>query len=379
MIISDLKKIGLIFLGWRIGLFVIAFLAPYFITSFGGRFPYYKELLINQGYPSWIWSFGNFDGVHYINIAKDGYLADYSQAFFPLYPLILRFITYDGQYLLSGIILSSLFYLVALFALYFYYIREYKRKTVINSILLLSLFPTSFYFGAVYTESLFLLLVVMTFLLIREKLFFYASMIIALATATKVVGIFLVIYLLIEMIQFYKTNLINKKSLLKICVYAFISLMGILGYMLYLKIYFNDPLYFLNAQPVFGASRTAGEIILLPQVIYRYFKIFFTVPIFQLSFWNALLEFVFSILSLSILVYFYKKVRLSLFVFIFGCLVIPTLTGTFSSMPRYVLMLFPLFPLIVEKGGWIFKYIVIVSLILQIILLGLYSQGYWVA
>src|SRR5690349_10070631 len=95
--LSDNLRIAIYFLVWRISLFIVAWLAPFYIKTFGNKFPY-RELLLLYKLPDWITSFANFDGVHYIWIAKDGYSAQYTQAFFPLYSIIIRFLTFHGNY-----------------------------------------------------------------------------------------------------------------------------------------------------------------------------------------------------------------------------------------------------------------------------------------
>src|SRR5690242_7110394 len=86
-----LQIIGLFFI-WRVFTFVAAAIAPKLLPAFGNRFPY-VEILRETGLPHWIWSFGNFDGVHYLRIAKDGYAYQYTQAFFPLYPILIKIVS----------------------------------------------------------------------------------------------------------------------------------------------------------------------------------------------------------------------------------------------------------------------------------------------
>jgi hypothetical protein len=63
--------------------------------------------------------------------------------------------------------------------------------------------------------------------------------------------------------------------------------------------------------------------------------------------------------------------------------ILPTLTGSLTSMPRYVLVIFPVFIII---GKWLsqsslFKKVLYlgVNLILGILFLSLFTRGYWVA
>src|SRR3989338_1304620 len=80
--------IFLSFLTWRILLFICSYIGS-LLLEFRPRFPYSDIWLIPSGLPSWIWSFANFDGVHYLTIASQGYWAQFTQVFFPFYPVIL--------------------------------------------------------------------------------------------------------------------------------------------------------------------------------------------------------------------------------------------------------------------------------------------------
>jgi len=57
------------------------------------RFPYVDEVLKNSDLPAWMHQFGNFDGVHYVRIASAGYEYQFTQAFFPLYPLLIKIVS----------------------------------------------------------------------------------------------------------------------------------------------------------------------------------------------------------------------------------------------------------------------------------------------
>ena len=113
---------------------------------------------------------------------------------------------------------------------------------------------------------------------------------------------------------------------------------------------------FFRVQPVFGANRSTN-LILLPQVYFRYLKIFFTAN-WNFQYFVSLIEFfiftfVFIVLILDLLkiVKFsenwklkignYERLSLSMFSFI--NLLLPTLTGTFSSIPATLSCLFRYF------------------------------------
>jgi Gpi18-like mannosyltransferase len=379
------RRILIYFTFWRVSLFFVAFLAIYFLPVFGARFPYADRVLEITHLPNWIWGFGNFDGVHYLRIAQDGYAAQYSQAFFPLYPILVRIFSYiipknptldltfynDPSYFYSGILLSNVFLLAGLYFFYKLLRLDFDKKTSALSVIFLLAVPTSFYFGAVYAESLFLFLTVLSIYFIRKKKFFLGAIIVAIATATRIFGIFLIPLYAIEALK--SKNRIN-------LIWTAISPIGIFAYVLFLKLKFNNPLYFFTSQPVFGASRSVNEIILLPQVIYRYIKIFFSINFASLPFFVAAVEFLYVLIPLVLLIMFFKRMRLSYWIFSVAALIFPTLTGTFSSMPRYALTyMLLLVPYLVVALGKYYKKAAVVLSVLGGILLGLFIRGYWIS
>src|SRR3990172_5719089 len=190
---AEIKLIVKYFLVWRILLFAVAILVIYFLPQFGGRFPYADRVLEITKLPSWIWGWGNFDGVHYLRIAQDGYRAEYSQAFFPLFPILIRIFAFflpkvpnlntmlyvDPAYFYSGFILSNLFLVLSLVMFYKLLVIDFSKDVAKKSLILLLAFPVSFYFGAIYSESLFLLLAVGAMLCLRRERFIMAGILIS--------------------------------------------------------------------------------------------------------------------------------------------------------------------------------------------------------
>lgn len=386
------KKILVLFLLWRAWLFFISFIGSLVIKNFGNRFPYKDEVLQITQFPSWIWSFGNFDGVHYLKIAQNGYADQYSQAFFPLYPILINkfsgflhfwenpdlstSIYVDPIFFISGLFLSNLFFLIGLYFFYKLVRLDYSQSVSFNSLIFLMVFPTTFYFGAIYSESLFFLLTVLTLYLIRKKFFIAGSVIAAFASATRVLGVLLLPVILVEI---YRQNNKDQKGLfLKSLLALIIAPLGLVTYMLFQNSSYNDPLFFLTSQPFFGAERSSVPLVLLPQVIYRYFKIFFDLYLSS-AFLIALIELIFTLLPLFVLGLSFRKIRFSYWFFTLGCILIPTLTGTLSSMPRYSLMAFLLIPFILEKIKSYYIPTLIVMVVLQAILTIFFIKGYWIA
>lgn len=293
------------FIVWRFASLLIAYLAILFVPRFSDNFLGGMPWEYNNN--PFLWSFSNFDGEHYLSIAINGY-KDLQQAYFPLYPLLIRLL---GGSIWSSLLISNVCFLIALVGLYKLITLDYSQKIAKISILLLLFFPVSFFFGTVYTESLFLALVVWSFYLFRKQKYFGGLILGTLSSLTRVMGIIPI---------------------------------GLLSYMGYLKYRWGDYFAFFHNQTYFGEHRS-GQIILLPQVFYRYL-----VKIIPSLNWNyfpivftTLLEFGIALLFLIVILISFQKIRLEYWLFLTLGYLIPTLSGSFSSIPRYVLVLFPAF------------------------------------
>ena len=380
-------KILLIVFIWRIGLLLLGGFADVFL-DYLPSFPYYDSLLANYNLPRWLYSWANFDGVHYLTIVQKGYIGTgLIQAFFPLYPGVVKFLSYFvpnqviAGFLVSHISLGLLLW--GWYSLLRLQFASWGNKKILASIFGLLLFPTSFYLGAMYTESIFLALVIWFFVFLKQKRWWLAAVLVCLAAVTKVVGIILVISLGWSYIANYKKKIIsNKKYLVQLLGMLMISSIGLLGFMLFLYGEFKDPLYFLHVQSEFGAGRQES-LVMLPQVVWRYIKILITARPFDLKYFSYVQDLVLSAISGLLIFYGWrKKIDKNILVFSILALLLPTLTGTLSSMPRYILAA----PgVLLALSYWInssdkrLYFSLAVSTILLILNTLLFIQGYWVA
>lgn len=388
----DIYFVFFIFIVWRLVLFLVSYLSLFFIPKYGGWFPYVERVLEITKLPSWIWGWGGFDGVHYLRIAQNGYDFIPSQAFFPLYPFLIRFFNFfprqkfldtsvyvDPSFFIAGILISNIFAFLAFYVFYKLVKNDFGSKIAVLSLFLLISWPTSFYYGAIYTESLFLFLASSSIYFVRKRNFIFSGIFACLASATKVVGVALFFLILIEFYLNYKDKFKISKSFLRDLFGVLISPLGLFSYMAYLWRYFGKPFYFVSAQPLFAAERSDKPIILLPQVFYRYFKILTNTPLISHQFNIAFLELFLTVLFLFFLVLFIKKMRFSYWIFSFLVLIIPTLTGTLTSMPRYTLTAFLIFPFLVRYYPRLVKISLLFLFVVQFVLLSFFIRGYWVA
>ena len=362
-----------VFILWRLGLLAIAALAIK-LLPFKPSFPYAEVLLQPHGSPLF-WSWANFDGVHYLGIATQGYFAQFTQAFFPLYPLLVRLLDQlINNTILTGLLISHISFFAFLVVFYRLLRLDVTHKIAQRAILFLVLFPTSFFFGSVYTESLFMLFIVTAFYLMRQRHFVWAGLAGALAASTRILGIVLIPALILEYSQY------SKKKFNLSWLVVLLPAAGLLLYMYYLNQAFHDPVYFLHAQPAFGAERSGSKLILLYQVFWRYTKMLTTVPFTSLLYYTVSQEFVSALIFLFLSLLTFKFTRRSYAAFTALAYLIPTLTGTFSSLPRYVLVLFPAFIILAKiKNSQLRFALLAVSALLLAINTALFTRGFWVS
>lgn len=389
--IHEAKLLFIVFVVWRAALFFFGWLAQY-VFRYAPSFPYADSILLPSQLPQWLYSWANFDGVHYLTIAEKGYVGTgLIQAFFPLLPAILMrgiSLLFGGQlHLLAfGLVLTNIFALLSVWVWFAFLRDQLSERSAWFGTLLLLCFPTSFFFGALYTESLFFLTVIGAFLAARRQHWALAGVLTILATSTRVVGIFLVPALCVELwIQWRSTHTTQLTDFLKerwqsIC-WIVLGSAGLLGYMGFLWRTFGDPIYFLHVQSEFGAGRSEGFVI-YPQVIWRSIKMLLTVVPDSWRYYTLVLEFFAGSLGMIALLLAAVKTRISYVLFALGAFVLPTLTGTFSSMPRYILVCFPIYLLIIRltegrpRLQWIILGMSAISLVLNCML---FIQGYWVS
>ncbi len=140
-----------------------------------------------------------FDTLWYLRIAAQGYAPhDGSTVYFPLYPMLIRFLgtLFVGNYLLAALVISNLAFVGVLFCMYRLTERQFGGTGARRSTLYLAIFPTAFFFLAAYTESLFLLLTLAAFLSAHEKRWWLAGSLGFLASLTRLQGVVLVVPLL---------------------------------------------------------------------------------------------------------------------------------------------------------------------------------------
>ena len=291
-----------------------------------------------------------WDAIHYIQIVMIGYPSTYNlegiRAFFPLYPLLLRWllplaslITKEG---LSALLIVSLVINVVSLIAGMHFLRklfetDFGREGALLSALLVFLSPWAFFYLSIYTEAFFLFLSTAAFWAVIKKKWWLGAGLAALASATRLQGLFLLPCFLIEYLHDKKWQLSKIKAdvlwlaLCPVGFFAYIRYLG--GFQNYMEAYKKWP------------KRIFNPNILTPVI--NYFRRLWTGEIRPSEQTRCTLEETLCIMSVFIafglLVYAWKKLRPSYRFYTVVSLVVPLLTTIERGVGRYYTLIFPLY------------------------------------
>lgn len=298
-----------------------------------------------------------WDAGFYATIATEGYdwLNDGEltgdMAFLPLYPALVR-VVMDvsgcgySPYLstcatVSGLIVSNVALFAAALLLYDLVLRRHDRATAQRTVLFLLVAPSAIFFSGVYTESLFLLWVVLTFWLLERGQFGMAVLAACLAAFTRSVGIALYPALLWSAWALARQNGGSWRRLLTSWQFyaAHLPLLAFGGYVLFAGLTVGDPLaYFRSYQLVWERDITRSPLDTL--------LVYFTSP--DVSLYGAPLSWI-DLLAFGIGIGFAAaalRYERAWGLFALAALLIPFASGTLSAMPRFIAVIFPMYVLL---------------------------------
>jgi hypothetical protein len=365
----------------------------------GWRFPARAEVFHGVlGYLLNPWA--HWDGVWYIKIATSGYAdRDGSTAFFPLYPLLLRYIgvLFRGNLVSTGIVISLVCYAGCVWLLYRLVSADFDEQVASRAVVYLALGPLSFFLQAVYTESLFLFLSLACFVLARESHWRLAGLAGLLATLTRSTGVLLII----PMAYYYYRK--RGWKLAATDAHGANLLMvveGLLVWMTYLSLAFGKPLLFSSAQsqwerrmaaPNYTVARAVAAVFwgLRKLVSAEYYRAFWEEPRPGSAYSTAstnIINLLFLIGAALLLWYGVRRLPTSYSLFAFASLAYPLFFPSkyvpLMSYPRFTLTVFPLYvaaALYTRDRPRMHRLIVAGGLILLLVFSAKFAVFSWVA
>lgn len=146
-----------------------------------------------------------WDSYHYLRLARLGYHDTQDAAYYPAYPVLMRWVTLgivrplrpaapeNEQYATGGLIISVVASLVATWAM-FTLSRDLLGETLdaLRATFYLLVFPTALFMLQVYTESLYLALATPALICLYRRQWWAAGILAALAATSRATGVLLV-------------------------------------------------------------------------------------------------------------------------------------------------------------------------------------------
>lgn len=361
---------------WIIALVLVTKFSTYFIAN---RTSYELPQGINIGNRSFFLPWLNFDGRNFLDIANSGYFqkGQYNlRAFFPAFPLFIYFFSKVTSISLvySGLFVSFIGTMGSFFLLFKLAKKENTTKVAYKTILLLLTFPTSFFLLAYYSESIYLFFSLAVFWFLKEKRFGWATFFAILASGTRVVGVTLSLAVLYEAYNFFKA----KKKFPWISIF---SPLGIGVYSVYSYFTAGDAFVFMHSWSTWKKTFSIfGPVKSLINGIYNVvrgpqpsFDSPFVYPV-------SILELASLVFLVGIVIWSYKKLKpvywyylvINSYIFLAG--------GILQSLPRYILVLFPIYIFLAGKlKGKSFLIYNLVSTIILVVTTSIFLRGYWIS
>ncbi len=189
-----IKKLGACFAANRIFLFMVVYLL--FQASQKSSLGFFESFRS-------IWL--KWDSNGYLRIAENWYATTgdekYDIALYPLYPLLVKVANFViNNYFLSGLFISNIMLLIGSYFLYKLVRLEFGAdKPAFDSVKYVLIFPFSFFFSIVYTESLFFALTVLTIYFVRRNFRLLGGIFGLLAAFSRNQGLVLILPVFVEL------------------------------------------------------------------------------------------------------------------------------------------------------------------------------------
>lgn len=328
----------------------------------------------------WLDIWGVWDTGWYLKIARNWYpmlnplpMRSSNWGFFPFYPLLMRLLGGGiGDLYLAGIIISNICLILSCVFLYRMVRLNSDNNTALRSVKYLFLFPTAFVLSGVFSESLFLVLIILCFYHAKKGNWFLAGISGFFLSLTRPLGIFVVLPLLYEYFRARNFRLLDTDRGV-----LFLSLipLGLFTFAIYSYYLTGDFLAHVHA-------KQAGWMVFLSNPFKVLYYTLFTDIITPFGgridlVFNA----IFVIATILLLSLFYKKIRFSYWLTGMILCAVPLMGGinVMTGMGRFTLVIFPLYIIFAKLGkNRHLDQIITISLALfQGLLMVFWSNGFY--
>lgn len=286
-------------------------------------------------------------------------------AFFPMFPMLIRLIMeitgmgfYNAAFWLNIIILYPLVRYFYLFMLHY----GIEAKQAFRGVVLFLVFPFSMHIYFIYTEALFITLVMAGFFFIAKKQWVCFEFVAGLLTLSRPNGLILIIPFFLYIIE---TNGGFKKSTFKqLFTSPLLYSILVMPLVFFVWMYYQ---HLITGNWMASAAAQSG---------WKKHWMFPLLALFRNGFWQEQLASIYSIAIMLVAIYYFKKWASSINAYVWIIILLPLSAGSVISMTRYLAMLFP-FYLQASKSEFVnkhYKWIIIGLIILQVWVLKLWIE-----
>lgn len=372
LLIAVLSRLALVTMNW--------FSFKIFRT-FERGYPKLFDELIPADHPLAGWS--RWDGAWYALVAFDGYVGPsgepvQTRGFFPLYPILTRILSWlqpgevtRADMAVWGVIAANLCFLAMVVVLAKVIAIHHGDDVALTATTLLMVSPMSFFLNAGYSESLFLLCVVVAFWFAYRQHWIPASVAIALASSTRLFGLALIPCIMLIAWR-------QRAQLRDLVTIPVVGALGALTYALWTWWKYDDILAYWHAQSAFWGDwdDRVGD----------YFDVISADPMNMLRSpenFIILINLGLAVIALASLPWVWKRVEPGMALFT-GVIVVFHTAYTWHSLGRYLLAgigVYIVLGMLLSKPGWntgIRTAVIVTSTVMLATLNILFAHGFWI-
>jgi len=245
-----------------------------------------------------------------------------------------------------------------------FFAEELGEETALLSVTFFSFFPSSLFLSAGYSESLCLVFILLSFVLLKREKFVPAAVAAGLALGTRATGIVMIPVILWEMWRHKPLPGLLPRAAL--C--GALAASGLLLYMAFLGIRFGHPLAFADGQQAWHGGTFLDRLVAAATLgPLRHFN------------WRDGAGF---LVFLALTIWSFRRLRFAVSLYALGTLMLPYVTlGITDSMNRFILMCFPAFMclgLLCKSRVWLAGILIGVFAALLLVNASLFSQWHWI-
>jgi Gpi18-like mannosyltransferase len=320
----------------------------------------------------WLEIWNRWDSVHYLRLAEVGYTSKdvWKAWFYPLFPWSVRLVAWPiGNYFVAALIVSGVALLAAALLLRRLVAIEFSPEVGVRAVWFFLIFPTAYFLHIAYTESLFLVLAITAFWAARKGNWSLAGVAGALACMTRANGTILVPTLAVEAAhQWWTTKRWNWRWL-----YIAIVPLGFAVYLLLNWKVTGDPFAAFRMRKTISSTVMAWPWVGIRDAIGSLDRHPSDAEIIGAQ------ELTFSFLGLICVIASWIRLRPVYAVWMTGNYLLVNAVDFIESVPRYSLVMFPIFMLFALVGANRFWYtlITIWSVLFLALFSGLFVRGWW--